>query len=78
MSEIFDGPSGTRAHKNEKELRETWEDDKLEKPRSEQDEKVRQERNTKRGEMVGGGDGVRTNDLQKGGWGGAMLGVEHA
>lgn len=74
MSVLFDGPSGTESQRNAKEMREKWEEDKLEIPRTEKEEKARQARNKKRAEISGGGDGVRTNDMQKGGWGGAMLG----
>ncbi|KAF4625299.1 hypothetical protein G7Y89_g12872 [Cudoniella acicularis] len=78
LSAIFDGPSGTESSKLGRELREKWEEDKLDIPRTEKEEKERQARILKRNEMIGGGDGVRTNDMQKGGWGGAMLGNSHA
>jgi hypothetical protein len=78
MSFIFDGPPGTESSKNARELREKYEEDKLEIPRTEKEEKERQARIKKRSEIIGGGDGVRTNDMQKGGWGGANLGVAHA
>lgn len=74
MSLIFDGPSGTDSQREAKNLRDKWEEDKLDIPRTEKEEKARQARNKKRAEISGGGDGVRTNDMQKGGWGGAMLG----
>lgn len=75
---MFDGPSCTRSSKLERELREKWEEDELDIPRTEKEEKERQARIQNRREMMGGGDGVRTNDMPKGGWGGAMLGDGHA
>jgi hypothetical protein len=116
LSAMFDGPSGTRSSKNDRELREKWEEDKLDIPRTDKEEKERQggerttrrrkndkeekerqggERTTrrrkndkeekerqariqKRNEMVVGGDGARTNDMQKEGWSGAMLAQSHA
>lgn len=79
MSFIFDGPSGTDSSKLARELREKYEEDKRDDiPRTAREEKERQERIKKRGEIVGGGDGVRTNDMQKGGWGGANLALGHA
>lgn len=65
MSAIFDGPACTASLKLERELREKFEEDKLDIPRTEQEEKERQARIRKRGEIIGGGDGVRTNDMQK-------------
>jgi len=78
MSAIFDGPSGTQSSKNERELREKYEEDRLDIPRTEQEEKERQARIRKRADINGGGDGVRTNDMQKGGWGGSALALGHA
>lgn len=78
LSAMFDGPSGTRSSKLERELREKWAEDRLDIPRTEKEEKARQVRIQTRSEMMGGGDGVRTNDMQKEGWGGAMLGNNHA
>jgi hypothetical protein len=74
MSAIFDGPSGTESSKLERELREKFDEDKLDIPRTEKEEKERQARMRKRGDIIGGGDGVRTNDMQKEGWAGANLG----
>ncbi len=79
MSLIFDGPSGTESSKTDRELRDKYEEDKLDDiPRTEKEERERQARIKKRAAMVGGGDGVRTNDMQKGGWGGAGLALGHA
>jgi len=74
LSAIFDGHPGTAAAKAERELKEKFEEDKLDIPRTEKEERERRARMMKRGEIVGGGDGVRHNDMQKGGWGGAALG----
>jgi hypothetical protein len=78
LSFMFDGPSGTRASKNDRELRDKYEEDKLDVPRTEEEERQRQKRVQKRADIVGGGDGVRTNDMQKEGWGGANLALGHA
>lgn len=79
ISFIFDGPSGTASKRNERELREKWDEDKRDDiPRTAEEEKQRRARMKKRAEIVGGGDGLRTNDLRKGGFGGAGLGVGHA
>ncbi|EPE32847.1 hypothetical protein GLAREA_05859 [Glarea lozoyensis ATCC 20868] len=73
LSAMFDGPPGTKSSKLAHELKDKWDEDKLDISRTEKEEKERQARIAKRNEMVRGGDGARTNDLQKGGWGGAML-----
>jgi hypothetical protein len=73
LSTIFDGPPGTKSSKLAHEVKDKWDEDKLDIPRTEREEKERQARIAKRNEVVGGGDGARTNDLQKEGWGGAML-----
>lgn len=78
VSFMFDGPPGTASKKNERALREKWEEDRVEIPRTEEEEKQRRIRMQKRAEITGGGDGLRTNDMQKGGFGGANLGVGHA
>jgi hypothetical protein len=78
MSLMFDGLSGTHSSKNDRELREKYDEDQLDIPRTEQEEKERQLRLRTRAEIVGGGDGVRTNDMQKEGWGGANLAPSHA
>lgn len=79
LSLIFDGPPGTDSSKLERELREKYEEDKRDDiPRTEKEEKERQARIKKRAEILGGGDGVRTNDMQKEGWGGAGLALGHA
>jgi hypothetical protein len=64
LSLVFHGPSGTSSSKNERELREKYEEDKLDIPKTEKEEKERQVR-IKRAEINWGGDGVRTNDMQK-------------
>jgi hypothetical protein len=74
LSLMFDGPADP-----ERKLRETYDEDRRDDiVRTEKEEKERQERIKKRVERVGGGDGVRTNDMQKEGWGGAMLAQGHA
>jgi len=76
---MFDGPSGTDSSKLDRELREKYDEDKRDDIlRTEKEERERQARRKKRAEIMGGGDGVRTNDMQKGGWGGAGLALGHA
>jgi len=72
LSLMFHGPSGTASSKNERELREKYEEDKLSIPRIEKEEKERQVR-IKRAEINWGGDGVRTKDMQKEGSVGAAF-----
>lgn len=66
LSAIFDGPSGTNSSKTNRELRENFESDKLDLPRTAQEEKERRGRMMKRGAIVGGGDGVRPTDMNAG------------
>lgn len=66
LSFVLDGPPGTASSRNERELRQRWDEDKLDIPRTPQEEKERQERMKRRREIIGGGDGLRTNDMQKG------------
>jgi hypothetical protein len=79
LSFMFDGPSGTDSSKLDRELREKYDEDKRDDiPRTPKEERERQARIKKRNEIMGGGDGVRTNDMQKEGWGGAGLALGHA
>jgi hypothetical protein len=65
LSFILDGPLGTTASKTDRELRKNFEEDKLDFPRTEKEERERQERIKKRQAIVGG-----HGDIQKGAWGG--------
>ncbi|KAF8859133.1 hypothetical protein BDZ45DRAFT_366327 [Acephala macrosclerotiorum] len=79
LSFLFDGPSGTDSQKLDRQLRDKYDEDKRDDVnRTEKEERERQARIKKRAEIMGGGDGVRTNDMQKEGWGGAMLAQDHA
>lgn len=74
---IFDGPSTGENARNVKDLSEKWDEDKRDDiPRTEKEEKERQKRIKKRSEIMRGRDGLRTNDMAKGGWGGAMMGQQ--
>ena len=53
MSVSIDGPAGTTASKLERELREESEEDQLDIPRTEKEEKERQARILNRGEIIG-------------------------
>jgi len=76
LSFVFDGPKGSRSAREAKELRE-WEaqdrDETVE--RTPEQERERQRRMQKRRDIRMGGDGLRENDLAKGGPGSAGLGL---
>lgn len=61
---MFDGPSGTRASKNDRKTRDKYEEDELEMPRTKEEAEATKKN---RGEdIVDDGDDVRTTRYVKG------------
>jgi hypothetical protein len=77
FEKLFYGPSSFGSGKVERGMKENRDQDRIdnpEVPRTAKEERERQKRLEKRVEIAGGGDGLRHNDMKKGGWGGTMSG----